>query len=86
MLILPRDAGYVLQIEPWLHFIPLSLAYDEVYDIVSFFTGIRDANDTPSDAPSAIQRRELLAQLGKHAAGWQGQFSKHDDLRSYTYR
>lgn len=47
------DLAVASQIVPWYHFIPLSLTYDEFYDIWSYFLGLPrstntiDANNSP---------------------------------------
>ncbi|KAG6336178.1 hypothetical protein ID866_2916 [Astraeus odoratus] len=80
-------------IEPWLHFIPLSSSYSEIYNIHAYFSGPSDAtleaaNMTNASEVAAI-RAKADAQLKKIArAGkqWKKSMARIVDMEAYVYR
>ena len=70
-------------IQPWLHFIPLSMTFEEIYDIYAYFIGI----DTPEHRPlAAMMREETLANIGVEAAEWKRAHFRKEDLELYVER
>ncbi|KAJ7182262.1 glycosyltransferase family 90 protein [Mycena crocata] len=71
-------------IEPWVHYIPLSTAYSEIYNIVSYFSGpppsvlraanlsvseFKAASGSPHSAAETEKRRALGNSRGKGSSG-----------------
>ncbi|TFK29423.1 capsular associated protein [Coprinopsis marcescibilis] len=81
-------------IEPWLHFVPLSPSYKEIYNLYAYFSGptqsmLRSINSSlalfspeertwPED-----QRAQKIAQAGKE---WKRTIGRTLDMEAYVYR
>ncbi|EMD36971.1 glycosyltransferase family 90 protein [Gelatoporia subvermispora B] len=82
-------------IQPWLHYIPLSQSYQEIYNIHAFFSGatqatLEAANATTLRTPSAQQhsvdgdrRLRRIARAGKQ---WKRTIGRRVDMEAYVYR
>ncbi|KAF8879824.1 glycosyltransferase family 90 protein [Infundibulicybe gibba] len=82
-------------IQPWVHFIPLSSSYKEIYNIHAFFSGpipaaLEAINSTQLDMPPEKRRpidgdRRLrrIARAGKH---WKQTIGRTVDMEAYVYR
>ncbi|KAF9043640.1 hypothetical protein BDZ89DRAFT_1059561 [Hymenopellis radicata] len=82
-------------IQPWVHFIPLSTTYKEIYNIFSYFSGpppsvIKAAgleNETLSTSDFASQdgdnRLRRIARAGKQ---WKKHMGRKEDMQIYVYR
>ncbi|KAI0074327.1 capsular associated protein [Panus rudis PR-1116 ss-1] len=82
-------------IQPWLHFIPLSSSYQEIYNIHSFFSGatpstLRAANSTTLDAPPAKRRPidgdRRLRRIARAGKQWKRTMGRRVDMEAYVYR
>ncbi|KAJ7594230.1 capsular associated protein [Mycena floridula] len=82
-------------IQPWVHFIPLSSTYKEIYNIHAFFSGptldaLEAANSTeplkpieqrqPGDGDARLRR---IARAGKQ---WKNTIGRAVDMEAYVYR
>ncbi|KAF9462250.1 hypothetical protein BDZ94DRAFT_1166281 [Collybia nuda] len=82
-------------IQPWVHFIPLSSAYNEIYNIHSFFSGatystLRAANSTQMHLP-ARRRRSIsgdrrLRRIARAGKQWKQTMGRTIDMEVYVYR
>jgi hypothetical protein len=88
------DEFYRDWIQPWYHHIPLSLTFDEAYDIYAYFFGLPDSLDDKSSRKEAAKKREgpaaeRFAMAGKIALNGQElaqlAFTK-PAMRSYSHR
>ncbi|KAH8827111.1 capsular associated protein [Flagelloscypha sp. PMI_526] len=82
-------------IQPWLHFIPLSQMYHEIYNVHGYFSGgtvstLKAANSTVQDRPSeqwhpanGDARARRIARAGKV---WHETMARKADLQAYVYR
>ncbi|KAI0943637.1 hypothetical protein AcW1_002755 [Taiwanofungus camphoratus] len=82
-------------IQPWLHYIPLSQSYQELYNIHAFFSGASEAtlhaaNSTvlqiaPSERRTIDGDRRLrrIARAGKQ---WKRTIGRRVDMEAYVYR
>ncbi|KAJ7188971.1 hypothetical protein C8R46DRAFT_879153 [Mycena filopes] len=83
-------------IEPWVHYIPLSAAYAEIYNVVSYFSGpppavLRAANLSTAAAPfhksphheEGDRRLRRIARAGKQ---WKRTMGRTVDMEVYVYR
>ncbi|KAF8578824.1 glycosyltransferase family 90 protein [Ramaria rubella] len=82
-------------IQPWLHYIPLSQSYKEIYNIHAFFSGpspsmLRAANSSALsenarilDANDGDRRLRRIAQAGRE---WKQTVGRKVDMETYVYR
>ncbi|KAJ7623624.1 hypothetical protein FB45DRAFT_980453 [Roridomyces roridus] len=82
-------------IEPWVHYIPLSASYAEIYNIISYFSGpspaaLRYANLSAIAAPyipagpeEADRQLRRIARAGKQ---WKRTMGRTIDMEVYVYR
>lgn len=86
-------------IEPWLHYIPVSLAYNEIYNIHAFFSGpspamTEAANSTRSlwggrkaaAAASPLNGDAELRKIAKAGRNWKYSIGRKVDMETYVYR
>ncbi|KAH6891741.1 capsular associated protein [Coprinopsis sp. MPI-PUGE-AT-0042] len=82
-------------IQPWLHFIPLSSSYKELYNIHSFFSGptqsmLEAANSTLATVP--LEERpdwpedESLRKIALEGKHWKRTIGRTLDMEVYVYR
>ncbi|KAI0318673.1 hypothetical protein OF83DRAFT_1163349 [Amylostereum chailletii] len=82
-------------IQPWLHYIPLSATYREIYNVHAFFSGAPDAalqatNSTALALPASRRgsldgdlRLRRIARAGKQ---WRKTIGRPIDMEAYVYR
>ncbi|KAI0298353.1 hypothetical protein B0F90DRAFT_1733122 [Multifurca ochricompacta] len=82
-------------IQPWLHYIPLSTSYAEIYNIHAFFSGgipeaLVSVNSTVQHAPrtqriplDGDRRLRRIARAGKN---WKTTIGRRVDMEAYVYR
>ncbi|KAJ7352126.1 hypothetical protein DFH08DRAFT_774988 [Mycena albidolilacea] len=81
-------------IEPWVHYIPLSATYSEIYNIVAYFSGpppsalraaqLADPNTASATAQEEGDRRlRRIARAGKQ---WKQTIGRTVDMEIYVYR
>ncbi|KZT00713.1 glycosyltransferase family 90 protein [Laetiporus sulphureus 93-53] len=82
-------------IQPWLHYIPLSQSYQELYNIHAFFSGattstLEAVNSTALAVPPASRhsvdgdrRLRRIARAGKQ---WKRTIGRRVDMEAYVYR
>lgn len=63
-------ARYTSRIEPWVHYVPIQISYEDLYDAVLFFR-VHDA----------LGRR--IARAGR---AWSRRFWRKEDMTAYLYR
>ncbi|RDX45857.1 capsular associated protein [Lentinus brumalis] len=82
-------------IQPWLHFIPLSQSYSEIYNIHAFFSGatestLRVANATalymPADKRKTIDGDRRLRRIARAGKQWKRTIGRRVDMEAYVYR
>jgi len=82
-------------VQPWLHYIPLSASYQEIYNIHSFFSGatrsaLEAANSTTLLAPP-VKRRPVdgdrrLRRIARAGKQWKRTLGRRVDMEAYVYR
>ncbi|KAJ6537985.1 glycosyltransferase family 90 protein [Mycena capillaripes] len=91
------DEFFTGWIEPWLHYIPISVGYSEIYNIVSYFSGpppsaLRAAKLSTALSPflgsnGAVEegdrRLRRIARAGKQ---WKQTIGRKVDMEVYVYR
>jgi len=82
-------------IQPWLHYIPLSTSYIEIYNIHAFFSGgtpdtLALVNSTAQHLPRRQRiplegdvRLRRIARAGKH---WKNTMGRQVDMEAYVFR
>ncbi|KAF9254529.1 hypothetical protein L218DRAFT_886076 [Marasmius fiardii PR-910] len=71
-------------IEPWLHFIPLSSSYKEIYNIYAYFSGLPPSlRNSTSQYTDAGNRLRKIARAGKQ---WKQTIGRKEDMEAYVYR
>ncbi|KAF8240096.1 hypothetical protein L208DRAFT_1420477 [Tricholoma matsutake] len=83
-------------IQPWVHFIPLSSSYNEIYNIHAYFSGptqsaLEAVNSTQLQVPAERRRGSVegerrlrrIARAGKH---WKKTIGRTIDMEVYVYR
>lgn len=77
-------------LQPWLHFIPLSSGYRELYNIHSYFSGPTNATLTAANITGPVSsaqggdvRLRRIARAGKH---WRRTVVRNVDMEAYMYR
>ncbi|KAG7096090.1 hypothetical protein E1B28_006766 [Marasmius oreades] len=73
-------------IEPWVHFIPLSTSYKEIYNIYAYYSGLPPSlrNSTTSlQSTDAGNRLKRIATSGKR---WKKTIGRPEDMEAYVYR
>lgn len=76
-------------IEPWVHFIPLSAGYDEIYNIHSFFSGPPQAalDAVNATAPPEVESHDdMLQDIAKAGKRWKNTIGRKADMEVYVYR
>ncbi|CCM01992.1 uncharacterized protein FIBRA_04066 [Fibroporia radiculosa] len=82
-------------IQPWLHYIPLSQSYQELYNIHAFFSGatqatLQAANSTALQLPLS-ERRSIdgdrrLRRIARAGKQWKRTIGRRVDMEAYVYR
>ncbi|KAI0649897.1 capsular associated protein [Trametes meyenii] len=82
-------------IQPWLHYIPLSQTYSEIYNVHAFFSGatestLRAANATvlymPSEKRKTIDGDRRLRRIARAGKQWKRTIGRRVDMEAYVYR
>ncbi|KAG8783991.1 capsule-associated protein CAP1 [Serendipita sp. 398] len=82
-------------IQPWLHFIPLSQTYHEIYNIHAYFSGPsafmtkaidRTANLPQKRSPKQLDGDEQLHQIARAGRQWKSTMGRKVDMEAYVYR
>ncbi|KAF8513209.1 hypothetical protein JB92DRAFT_3083224 [Gautieria morchelliformis] len=81
-------------IQPWVHYIPLSQSYKEIYNIHAFFSGpsesmLRAANlsaPTRGSPTTSSEGDKLLQKIAKAGREWKQTVGRKVDMESYVYR
>ncbi|OBZ76168.1 Beta-1,2-xylosyltransferase 1 [Grifola frondosa] len=82
-------------IQPWLHYIPLSQSYSEIYNIHAFFSGATDstlqaANATVLNLPAGkkhtIDGDRRLRRIARAGKQWKRTIGRRVDMEAYVYR
>ncbi|THH19546.1 hypothetical protein EW146_g1646 [Bondarzewia mesenterica] len=82
-------------IQPWLHYIPLSSSYKEIYNIHTYFSGATnstlDAANSTSLNLSMARRRPLdgdrrLRRIARAGKQWRKTIGRQVDMEAYVYR
>ncbi|PLW52221.1 hypothetical protein PCANC_01647 [Puccinia coronata f. sp. avenae] len=67
---------YADRVQPWYHYIPVRVDYQDLYDIMAFFLG--DAN--------GMNAHDLLGkQIGEQGRQWTNEFWRFKDMQAYMY-
>ncbi|KDR66413.1 hypothetical protein GALMADRAFT_259158 [Galerina marginata CBS 339.88] len=89
------DEFYTDWIQPWVHFIPLSSSYKEIYNIHAYFSGATQATLEIANSTSAIlppeQRRSVegdkrLRRIARAGKRWKQTIGRTVDMEAYVYR
>ncbi|KIJ43830.1 glycosyltransferase family 90 protein [Sphaerobolus stellatus SS14] len=82
-------------IQPWLHYIPLSQTYSEIYNIRAFFSGpssamLKAANSTSSpltgQSLAASDGDKRLRHIAQASREWKHTVGRKVDMETYVYR
>ncbi|KAI1792491.1 hypothetical protein LXA43DRAFT_1006897 [Ganoderma leucocontextum] len=84
-------------LQPWLHYIPLSQSYAEIYNIHAFFSGateatLRAANATALTDPAerrgakSIDGDRRLRRIARAGKQWKRRMGRRVDMEAYIYR
>ncbi|KAA1475312.1 capsular associated protein [Dentipellis sp. KUC8613] len=82
-------------IQPWLHYIPLSSSYQELYNIHAFFSGATDAtleaaNSTslavPHERRKTLDGDRRLRRIARAGKQWKKTIGRQVDMEAYVYR
>ena len=71
---------------PWVHYVPLSLRYQEIYSLLLYYGGSRkflSANRGDEYLPAHEEEAELIADSGR---SWANRAIRAKDMDVYTYR
>ncbi|KAJ3514417.1 hypothetical protein NLJ89_g2388 [Agrocybe chaxingu] len=89
------DEFFTDWIQPWVHFIPLSTSYKEIYNIHAYFSGAPKAalqaiNSTvanlPADQRISIEGDKRLRRIARAGKRWKQTIGRTLDLEAYVYR
>jgi len=89
-------------IQPWLHYIPLSMSYKEIYNIHAYFSGpspsmLKALNATHPTVASTLSSHhtrpnhqtpggEGLQRIAKAGRKWKNTIARKVDMEAYVYR
>ncbi|TDL27904.1 glycosyltransferase family 90 protein [Rickenella mellea] len=82
-------------IQPWLHFIPLSQGYHEIYNVFSFFSGptesmLQATNSSAIHDESIVRKSEdgdrRLRRIARAGKQWKKTVGRTIDMEVYVYR
>ncbi|KAH9459375.1 hypothetical protein Pst134EA_033027 [Puccinia striiformis f. sp. tritici] len=77
------------QIQPWYHYIPVRIDYEEIFDLMSFFTGA-PSDDHQSSSDDQTFKTEGFDHLAKSIAQngslWADEHFRYQDIRAYVWR
>ncbi|MBW0544987.1 hypothetical protein O181_084702 [Austropuccinia psidii MF-1] len=67
---------YSDRIQPWYHYIPVRVDYQDLYDIAAFFLG---------DIDGKHDHDEIGRQIGQAGSDWVKEFWRTQDMQAYMY-
>jgi hypothetical protein len=82
-------------IQPWVHFIPLSTSYKEIYNIYGYFTGATKATletansslaEIPIDERRSVEGDKRLKRIARAGKQWKKTIGRKVDMEVYLYR
>ncbi|EJF61743.1 hypothetical protein DICSQDRAFT_161376 [Dichomitus squalens LYAD-421 SS1] len=84
-------------LQPWLHYIPLSQSYAEIYNIHAFFSGATDATLRAANATALTLSAEYratksvdgdrrLRRIARAGKQWKRTLGRRVDMEAYIYR
>jgi len=78
-------------LQPWLHYIPLSQSYQELYNIYSFFSGatpsmMKAINATSSPIQKSEDGERRLRRIARAGKQWKKTIGRPVDMEAYVYR
>lgn len=65
------------RIQPWLHYVPISIDYSDLYDTFIFFRGGLSGENNHD---------ELAKKIGYAGSAWADTFWRDEDATAYMYR
>jgi len=84
------------RIQPWVHYVPVKVDFSDVYDIMTFFRGVKTSlipknsdAETSSEADEGERRgehEELAAEIAKAGREWTQRFWRREDMDAYLLR
>ncbi|KAF8965814.1 capsular associated protein [Flammula alnicola] len=89
------DEFFTDWIQPWVHFIPLSSSYLEIYNIHAYFSGatqstLEAANSTQADTPleqrGSVEGDKRLRRIARAGKRWKQTIGRTIDMEAYVYR
>ncbi|KAG0143301.1 hypothetical protein CROQUDRAFT_49034 [Cronartium quercuum f. sp. fusiforme G11] len=75
--IFPEWYVYADRIQPWYHYVPVRVNYQDLYDIMAFFTG---------DLEGRGAQDEEAKKIGEAGSTWAKTFWRTEDMQAYMYR
>ncbi|KAF8331788.1 hypothetical protein F5887DRAFT_890461 [Amanita rubescens] len=82
-------------IQPWVHYIPLSMSYKEIYNLYAYFTGptkatLVAANSTLANVPlgnrRSVEGDKRLRRIARAGKQWKKTIGRKVDMEVYVYR
>ncbi|KAH8112814.1 hypothetical protein DFH11DRAFT_1604084 [Phellopilus nigrolimitatus] len=79
-------------IQPWLHYIPLSQSYEEIYNIFAFFSGPTQSMLEATNVTETTRRNRLndgerrLRRIARAGKQWKNTIGRPVDMEAYVYR
>ncbi|KAF9237132.1 glycosyltransferase family 90 protein [Melanogaster broomeanus] len=82
-------------LQPWLHYIPLSSSYSEIYNIHAYFSGASDSTIDIANATSPTtsdwrarkkEGDEQLRRIARAGKQWRNTIGRTVDMEAYVYR
>lgn len=80
-------------IQPWLHFIPLSSSYSEIYNIHAYFSGpssstlrIANVSHVPEVENIHANGDKQLKKIARAGKQWKKTIGRTVDMEAYVYR
>ncbi|KAK2464483.1 hypothetical protein APHAL10511_003462 [Amanita phalloides] len=82
-------------IQPWVHYIPLSMSYKEIYNMYGYFTGPTKATleavnstlaETPIENRRSVEGDRRLRRIARAGKQWKKTIGRKIDMEAYVYR
>jgi hypothetical protein len=86
------DDEFWKQMVPWVHYIPLSVEGDELYNLWTYFLGKDDGvfmapqSQLGKDGWKLVNHEQTLKQIGIDASAWSHAHARQIDWEIYSYR
>ncbi|KAK4049073.1 Protein O-glucosyltransferase 2 [Microbotryomycetes sp. JL201] len=68
---------YIDRIQPWVHYVPVSVNYSELWDIMAFFKG---------DVTGQVGHDRLAKEIALEGKRWAEQYWRWEDMQAYFLR